>query len=136
MFLANLLSSVGFEPLGACGMSEGLKIARSRLPALIILDVMMPDNKGIRLYHHLKNDAILKTVPVIMLSAIDRETFFLYEKFQTPSKPGISPEPDAYLEKPPEAEELLRAVHALISRGRGARKVREKARLAGAPEEG
>lgn len=118
VFLFNLLSSVGFEPVGVCNMSEGLKIAKSRMPALIILDVMMSDKKGILMYHYLKNDAILKTVPVIMLSAIDRETFFLYEKFHSPFNTKGVPEPDGYLEKPPEADDLIRMVHSLIAPGR------------------
>jgi hypothetical protein len=52
-------------------------------------------------------------IPVIMLSAIDRKTFFLYKKFKsTPSGAGV-PEPEAYLEKPPEAEELIGIVQML-----------------------
>jgi CheY-like chemotaxis protein len=115
VFVSNLLNTEGFNPIGAAGMPEGLRLARSRRPALIILDVMMPNKEGIRIYHRIKNDPVLKTVPVIMLSAIDRETFYLYEKFQsTPLGPGV-PEPDAYLEKPPEADDLIRLVHTFIT---------------------
>jgi len=115
IFLSNLLSSVGFQPVSAINMPEGLQTAKTSQPALIILDVMMAGKEGIRMYHHLKNDEMLKNIPVIMLSAIDRETFFLYEKFQ-PARGGSGvPEPDAYLEKPPEADELLHLVQSLTA---------------------
>ena len=115
IFLSNLLSSVGFHPVSAINMQEGLQTAKTNRPALIILDVMMADKEGIRMYHHLKNDEILKNIPVIMLSAIDRETFFLYEKFQSGQSGSGVPEPDAYLEKPPEADELLHLVQSLTA---------------------
>jgi len=115
IFLSNLLSSVGFQPISATNMPEGLQTAKIRRPALIILDVMMAGKEGIRMYHHLKNDEILKNIPVIMLSAIDRETFFLYEKFQSGQSGSGVPEPDAYLEKPPEADELLHLVQSLTA---------------------
>lgn len=119
IFLSNLLSSVGFQPISAINMPEGLQTAKTSRPALIILDVMMADQEGIRMYHHLKNDEILKDIPVIMLSAIDRETFFLYEKFQSSQCGSCVPEPDAYLEKPPEADELLDLVQSLTVRDAG-----------------
>jgi two-component system phosphate regulon response regulator PhoB len=119
IFLSNLLSSVGFQPISAINMPEGLQTAKTSRPALIILDVMMADQEGIRMYHNLKNDEILKNIPVIMLSAIDRETFFLYERFQSGQYGSCLPEPDAYLEKPPEADELLDLVQSLTVRDAG-----------------
>ncbi|MBA3035364.1 MAG: response regulator, partial [Desulfobacterium sp.] len=84
-------------------------------PALIILDVMMSEESGIQIYRLLKFDKQLKRIPVIMLSAIDRDTFSHYQKFES-SQPGQSiPEPEAFLEKPPEAEELINIVLELTS---------------------
>lgn len=117
IFLANLLNAVGFESMDACSMPEALAIAKTNHPSLIILDVMMSNKGGIYMYHQLKNDDQLKAVPVIMLSAIDRDTFFLYEKFKTTSVgPGL-PKPDGYLEKPPEADALIQLVHSLMPLG-------------------
>lgn len=117
-FLSNLLRSEGFEPISTASMTDGLQRARAGRPNLIILDVMMPNKEGIRMYHYLKNDTALKAIPVIMLSAIDRETFFLYERFQSAQKGSGLPEPDAYLEKPPEADELIRLVRSLTRPGK------------------
>ena len=113
IFLSNLLDAGGFEPTEAENGAEGLKMATAMKPALIILDVMMSNKEGIQIYRNLKNDKTLKKIPVIMLSAIDRKTFFFYEKFKsTPSGAGV-PEPEAYLGKPPEAEELIGIVQRL-----------------------
>lgn len=113
IFLSNLLDAGGFKPTEAENGAEGLKMATAMKPALIILDVMMSNKEGIQIYRNLKNDKTLKKIPVIMLSAIDRKTFFFYEKFKSiPSVAGV-PEPEAYLEKPPEAEELMGIVQML-----------------------
>lgn len=113
IFLSNLLTAGGFSPVGTDSMAGGLEKARALNPDLIVLDVMMANREGIRTYHHLKHDPSLKSIPVIMLSAIDRDTFFLYERFGALSRGAALAEPDAYLEKPPEAEELIRLVRSL-----------------------
>lgn len=118
IFLSNLLRTGGFSPVSATTMAQGLERARTGHPNLIILDVMMPNKEGIRMYHHLKNDNALKAIPVIILSAIDRETFFLYERFQSTQKGFGLPKPDAYLEKPPEADELIRLARSLTRPGK------------------
>jgi len=113
IFLCNLLGNCGYEPIDAGDKDEGMQKALSEKPALIILDVTMPKETGIQLYRELKEHEDLKNVPVIMVSTIDKKTFSFYQKFQgTPRQKGI-PDPGAYLEKPLEAEELIKLVRAL-----------------------
>ncbi|MFH2046142.1 MAG: response regulator [Pseudomonadota bacterium] len=114
IFLSNLLRAEGFEVVEADNGEQGLAKARKNLPALIILDVMMPEESGIQTYQALKYDKRLQRIPVIMLSAINKETFSHYQKFESiKARQGI-PEPEAFLEKPPEAEELINAVLKLM----------------------
>jgi len=113
IFLCNLLGNCGYEPIDAGDNDEGMQKAVSEKPALIILDVTMPKETGIQMYRELKEHADLKNIPVIMVSAIDKKTFSFYQKFHgTPRQKGV-PDPGAYLEKPLEAEELVRLVRAL-----------------------
>jgi len=113
IFLCNLLGNCGYEPIDAGDRKEGMQKALSVKPALIILDVTMPKETGIQLYRELKEHEDLKNVPVIMVSTIDKKTFSFYQKFQgTPRQKGV-PDPGAYLEKPLEAEELIKLVRAL-----------------------
>ena len=114
-FLINVLKTAGFEVTGVGKGSEGLSCARQKSPALIILNVIMPDETALSLYDCFRQDACLKDIPVIMLSGIDAKTFFHYQKFQGAGAHGI-PYPDAYLENPPEAEDLVATVRRLIEK--------------------
>lgn len=110
IFLTTLLETNGFRPSCAADGREGLEMARKVKPALIILDVMMPRESGVSMYRELKLDAELKEVPVIMLSALSRKTFFHSQRVLDEYKGEKIPEPTAYIEKPPEPEDLLEAI--------------------------
>ena len=109
-FIITLLETENYKPLSATDGKEGLEIARREKPALIILDVMMPKESGIGMYRDLKNDPELKDIPVIMVSALSKKTFFHSQKVLDEYKGEKIPEPAAYIEKPPEPEELLEAI--------------------------
>ena len=113
IFLCNLLGNCGYEPLDAGNKDQGMQIAISDKPALIILDVSMPKESGVQMYRELREHEDLKNVPVIMLSTIDKKTFAIYQKFLNMPPGQEIPEPGAYLEKPLEAEELIRLVRRL-----------------------
>ncbi len=113
IFLCNLLGNCGYEPIDAGDKDEGMQMAVSEKPALIILDVTMPRESGIQMYRELKEHEDLENIPVIMVSTIDKKTFSFYQRFQgTPRHKGL-PDPGAYLEKPLEAEELIELVRTL-----------------------
>ncbi len=111
IFLANLLAANGFCPVCAANLSEGLRQAEACGPDLVIINAMLPGEAGLRLYQRLRCSDRLCTVPVIMLSTLDKSTFRRWPGIKrSPSGHQIR-EPDAYLQKPPEAEELLAAVN-------------------------
>ena len=109
IFITTLLETSGFKPLSAEDGLQGLEIARSDKPSLIILDIMMPRESGITMYRELRIDPALKDIPVIMLSALARKTFLHSQKVLDAYNEEKIPEPEAYIEKPPEPEELLEA---------------------------
>jgi CheY-like chemotaxis protein len=113
-FITTLLETNGFKPLAAQDGVQGLEMARKNKPSLIILDVMMPRESGIALYRELKGDPDLKEIPVIMLSALSKKTFFHSQKVLDEYEEEKIPEPVAYIEKPPEPEELLEAVQKCL----------------------
>jgi len=114
VFLTTLLETNGFKPLSAEDGRQGMEIARNRKPALIILDVMMPKESGIGMYRELKGDPDLKDIPVIMLSALSRKTFFHSQRVLDEYRGEKIPEPAAYMEKPPEPDELLEAIRKCL----------------------
>jgi len=110
IFITTLLETNGFKPLSATDGKEGMEIAHGKRPSLIILDVMMPRESGVNMYRELKNDPDLKDIPVIMVSALSKKTFFHSQKVLDEYKGEKVPEPAAYIEKPPDPDELLEAV--------------------------
>jgi CheY-like chemotaxis protein len=114
-YITTLLETNGFKPLSAEDGIQGMEIARREKPKVIILDVMMPRESGINMYRDLKNDPGLREIPVIMLSALSRKTFFHSQKVLDRYKGEEIPEPDAYIEKPAEPDELLEAIQKTLS---------------------
>lgn len=67
------ISTLNHDVVEATNGEEGLAMARSVKPDLIILDVTMPVMDGAELLSQLKRDEELKSVPVIMLTANSSE---------------------------------------------------------------
>jgi len=116
IFISTLLETSGFKPLAAEDGKQGLEIARKEKPSLIILDVMMPRESGITLYRELKNDPDLKKIPVIMLSALSRKTFLHSQRVLDEYRGEKIPEPEVYIEKPPEPDELFEAIEKTLKK--------------------
>jgi CheY-like chemotaxis protein len=114
IFISTLLKTSGYRSIMTRDGREGLVKARENTPDLIILDVMMPGEGGIKMYRQLKTDQSLKNIPVIMLSGVGKKTFEHYLKMLNSRVKDSIPGPSAYLEKPPEAEDLIKLTERLI----------------------
>lgn len=114
IFLSTLLETSGYEPIITRDGKEGMRKAIDVCPNLIILDVMMPGEGGVQMYRQLKTDKTLCKIPVIMLSAVTRKTFAHYLNMVNARLQAAIPDPEAYIEKPPEAEELIKITADLI----------------------
>lgn len=84
---------------------EGLQMALTHIPDLIISDVMMPNMNGYALCRSLKTDERTSHIPVILLTAKDKEEDFVL---------GYSDGADQYLTKPFSAKLLILNVENLI----------------------
>ena len=63
------LKKAGFNLLIARSGNEALQLARQHLPALIVMDVVMPDLDGISALKELKAAPATAKIPVIMLTS-------------------------------------------------------------------
>ena len=52
---------------------DGLALVRELRPALLLLDIMLPDMDGWSVYDAVRADPVTRTTPVIMLTALRRE---------------------------------------------------------------
>ena len=114
-FVCTLLGTCGYQSLVASDGEEGIQKAKELKPQLIILDVMLPKEGGIQMYRELKTDNDLKDIPVIMLSGISKKTFFHSQNILNSYMGQNLPEPEAYIEKPPESEELIQMAESLLA---------------------
>lgn len=114
IFVKTVLEENGYTPLVARNGETGLSMARDESPDLIILDVLMPKQSGIRMYRELKTDESLKNIPVIILSGIAKRTFLRSQEALTEFGDQPIPEPNVYIEKPVEPLELAETVKGLI----------------------
>ena len=115
IFIATLLKTSGYDPVVCRDGTEGIRRAGEDLPDLIILDVMMPGEGGVKMYRDLKTDARFRNVPILMLTGVGERSFAHYIRMLKSTAPAPIPDPDAYIEKPPDPQSLLQTVRKLVS---------------------
>ncbi len=70
--LAEVLSAYGFEPEQAGDAEQALAHLAARTPDAILLDLMLPGLSGLELCRQLKTSRATRTIPIVMLTALDR----------------------------------------------------------------
>lgn len=113
-FISTLLESNGYRVTVAENGEQGMQKVREKRPALITLDVMMPKESGIKMYRDIKTDPELKDIPVLIISGLARKTFLHSQKVLDKFKNQTVPQPEGYIEKPPEPEELMGEVRRIL----------------------
>jgi DNA-binding response OmpR family regulator len=113
LLLRELLERAGYTVDEAADGKSALRMLFANTPALVILDVTMPDMDG---YQTLERIRDLSDVPVLMLTARSQEL----EKVR-----GLSAGADDYVAKPFGRQELLARVQALLRRTGGKSEVVE-----------
>src|ERR1051325_6519433 len=63
------LRQAGFDVATAADGTEALRKARGQPPALIVLDVMLPEVDGLEVCKALRRDSATAAIPIIMLTA-------------------------------------------------------------------
>jgi len=114
LFSVTVLEENGYTPLEAENGEEGLKMIKAQKPDLVLLDILMPRQSGIRLYRELKTSKSLKDINVIVLSGVAKKTFLRSQKALTEFGGAEVPEPEIYLEKPVEPEELAEVIKKVL----------------------
>ncbi len=114
LFNQTVVEENGYTPVEASNGEEGLKIAKKEKPDLVLLDVLMPKQSGIRFYRELKTKKGLSNIPVVMLSGIAKRTFLRSQKALSEFGQEEVPEPDFYLEKPVEPDELAQVLKKFL----------------------
>lgn len=85
---------------------EAINMVRRQKPAVVIMDMLMPKMDGLTACYTMKNDVKTRSIPVIILTAIDQE---LNRKLSTTM--GVN----KYMTKPFSAQELLETIKQLLA---------------------
>ena len=113
-YTTTVLEENNYKPIIAKNGEEGMNLIREEKPDLIILDVLMPKQSGIKIYRELKSTDSYKNIPVIIQSGIAKRTFLRSQEALTEFGGENVPEPEIYLEKPVEPDELIDSIKKLI----------------------
>ena len=74
------LRAAGYEVFSASDGEQALRLAREQVPALILLDVMLPKMSGPDVLRVLKNDPMTAAIPVMMLTGLSQKNARQLEK--------------------------------------------------------
>ena len=102
------LEDAGYQVLTAEHAEEGLRLARSETPELILMDLALPDMDGWTTTGIIKADPALKHIPVIALTA---------NAMQGDREKGLKAGCDEYETKPFNFPRLIEKIEALLPPG-------------------
>ncbi len=101
------LTREGYRVTIAATGESGLSLARSHLPDLVVLDLMLPGTSGMDVCRSLKSDAQTNRIPIIMLTARDAEIDIVA---------GLESGADDYITKPFSPRVVVARVRAALRR--------------------
>ncbi|NJK59333.1 MAG: response regulator [Oscillatoriales cyanobacterium SM2_1_8] len=104
--MVNLLVPLGFVVPEAKDGQEGLRLAQTLFPDLIVTDLVMPVMDGFEFVRCLRHDAHLKNIPVIASSA---------STFDQDKKQSLAVGCNEFLPKPIDADDLFHKIQQLLN---------------------
>ncbi|HSH05126.1 MAG TPA: hybrid sensor histidine kinase/response regulator [Anaerolineae bacterium] len=114
--LANLLSDHGYEPRPAPNGRLALAAARRFPPDIVLLDINMPDMNGFDVCRAFKQDAQLKEIPILFISALNATE----DKLTAFDAGGVD-----YITKPFQFAEVLARVETHLKLARQQREIEQ-----------
>ena len=103
--VSHVVQQEGYAALTARDGEEALNLARSEMPDLMLLDIMMPKKQGFEVCRELKSDAATRGIYIIMLTAMGQERDM---------ERGYECGADEYMTKPFSPRALRKRLHELL----------------------
>ena len=101
----DLLKISGFSTLQAMNGEQGVAVAKSEKPDLVLMDIMMPKMDGYSACHEIKASPLTKNIPVVMLTAVG---------YDLNRKLAESVGANGYVTKPFTRQDLMDAISPLL----------------------
>ncbi len=103
--IRDLLQVSGYKTVEATGGEQGVKLAKSKKPDLILMDIMMPKVDGYTACREIKMDKATKAIPVVMLTSLD---------YELNKELGRDMGADGYITKPVDRQKLLDVIRRFL----------------------
>ena len=122
-FLSAVLDDNQIKTITAANGIEAMQKVKEAKPDVILLDLMMPGQSGMKFFNELKKNEEYSNIPVIIVSGasevtgVDMKAFIYDKEFSERKKriTGIDAKPDAYVEKPVDPEKLIETIKKSLS---------------------
>ena len=101
------LEREGYRVLAAADGEEGVSLAKTEHPDVVLLDILMPRMDGREVLRRLKGDPATHAIPIILLTVIEA-----HDEAREPIGPGYAD----WLSKPYNPDHLLQKVQAAMTR--------------------
>ncbi len=115
-FVATLLEENGYVPIQASNGEEAMATLKENRPDLIVLDILMPKQSGIKMYRQLKMNPAYRSIPVVICSGIAKRTFLRNQAARMDFNGQTLPEPEAYVEKPVTPQYLAKVLKRTLDK--------------------
>ena len=106
MLARDLLQVSGYKTIEATDGEQGVELAKSKKPDLILMDIQMPKMDGLEATRILKADATTRNIPILALTASAMK-----EEKEKTFQAGC----DGYITKPFDIKEFLKTVPKYLS---------------------
>jgi CheY-like chemotaxis protein len=113
-YLEMILQDQGYDTITAANGNEALEAVKREKPALVTLDITMPEASGTRFYKEVKTDPKLSSIPVIIVTGVTGLGGDKYAYKNFISNRSLVPAPEGYFPKPIDRDEFLKAVREIL----------------------
>jgi twitching motility two-component system response regulator PilH len=103
--LTTILEAHSYQVVTAESGKEGVEVAKTELPDLVLMDVVMPGLNGFQATRQLKKEPTTAHIPVVIVTTKDQETDKIW---------GMRQGAKDYLTKPVDEGNLINTIQAIL----------------------
>ncbi len=103
--IRDLLQVSGYKTIEATGGEQGVELAKSKKPDLVLMDILMPKVDGYTACREIKMDKATRAIPVVMLTSLD---------YELNKELGRDMGANGYMTKPIDRQELLDVISRFL----------------------
>jgi len=106
-YFKEILIKYGFDVIEALNANDGIRLAQSELPDLVLMDIVMPGVNGFQATRQIAQNPTTKHIPIVIISTKDQETDRVWGKRQG----AID-----YLTKPIQEKNLINVINTYLKK--------------------